>query len=854
MTTISLNQHIPALDFCNTTVPAAPGPPILGFAWDAEAMADSLSLASETGLKSAQRKAALPWTLVAKGCAPKLRQDATLKDVPMREGEAFPALPCVAFSATGIVAASQSFLDLAGENLEEVLGADLRRAPLHWLLPKMNKILNQEALVPLEKLHKNSFAGHIWDALGEEDEVQSSTENERQPVTVCLLLSPGREGKVFWNLVHAFKMEEVLAVHVLMPIAAEVPSIFWQLQQPAEGFAAYHGPIPELSPYLDVILQRLRSKLGKLQLQEARQETIQLQEPVPAAPARKGRRASDLGPMSSETSPHLPTDLIRVAMTRRISEVSLCSDLPDLDELWAAGAAPGLRCRALEAVEVRCRDLARALSDVFSGTGIHFVPRFGAAMALPYELYSFWEEVLANESQALMSHWKYGKKGDKNHRRELFNIEPYMILDPDEMDCTIAYMSQGLEDLFGYWRAWALGRHFRFLPLDQEVSEVLGGVEALQWASQDPTVFENQYDFSAKHFVLAVVLPLYTQMPALHDLLTTNDPEANLRMVGQHFVPRVGLAPVRDFQGLWPHLVRLLFRLKNPPREEMMRPTLLDQEEGLACWVADVRSRDLPLVFLSHALQKLTGFLADFALARTGNNPGLQPWEVLHLIELSMPAVLKSHQIPELNEDEMGMALDEWGVFLVQEREDVWGFKRRENPLKACEYYSAHFAAFLRTGEDYVGDLFQGLVEVHAFKGVLESLLEVLRSDLQRVLQDDQAEGKMDQVIMTVDYTGFQREWVLGRNCRFLQPKDFERNQQFNGDQLEHLRVFCAQARKFSMPSASNTFALLLNERRNGSPFWNLSSFHHLEVNEKRYIVSVMLPFREVGEKHKNNT
>ncbi|CAK9052681.1 Uncharacterized protein SCF082_LOCUS28788 [Durusdinium trenchii] len=273
-------------------------------------MADSLSLAAETGLKSAQRKAALPWTLVAKGCAPKLRQvcglrpsgrkmlDATLKDVPMREGEAFPALPCVAFSATGIVAASQSFLDLAGENLEEVLGADLRRAPLHWLLPKMNKILNQEALVPLEKLHKNSFAGlsrttrvRREDALGEEDEVQSSTENERQPVTVCLLLSPGREGKVFWNLVHAFKMEvkkEVLAVHVLMPIAAEVPSIFWQLQQPAEGFAAYHGPIPELSPYLDVILQRLRSKLGKLQLQEARQvsgveETRRRRERIPHA-------------------------------------------------------------------------------------------------------------------------------------------------------------------------------------------------------------------------------------------------------------------------------------------------------------------------------------------------------------------------------------------------------------------------------------------------------------------------------------------------------------------------------------------------------------------------------------------
>lgn len=28
-------------------------------------------------------------------------------------------------------------------------------------------------------------------------------------------------------------------------------------------------------------------------------------------------------------------------------------------------------------------------------------------------------------------------------------------------------------------------------------------------------------------------------------------------MVGQHFVPRLGLAPLKDFSGLWPHLVRL---------------------------------------------------------------------------------------------------------------------------------------------------------------------------------------------------------------------------------------------------------------------------------------------------------
>ena len=33
------------------------------------------------------------------------------------------------------------------------------------------------------------------------------------------------------------------------------------------------------------------------------------------------------------------------------------------------------------------------------------------SLRLPYELYYFWEEVLASESQVLMSHWKYGKKG-----------------------------------------------------------------------------------------------------------------------------------------------------------------------------------------------------------------------------------------------------------------------------------------------------------------------------------------------------------------------------------------------------------------------------------------------------------
>ncbi|CAJ1435314.1 unnamed protein product, partial [Effrenium voratum] len=51
--------------------------------------------------------------------------------------------------------------------------------------------------------------------------------------------------------------------------------------------------------------------------------------------------------------------------------------------------------------------------------------------------------------------------------------------------------------------------------------------------------------------------------------------------------------------------------------------------------------------------------------------------------------------------------------------------------------------------------------------------------------------------------------------------------------------------RKSMRPTITTTLALLLNERRNGSPFWNLSCYLHVEVLGKNYIVSVMLPFTQ---------
>jgi hypothetical protein len=57
----------------------------------------------------------------------------------------------------------------------------------------------------------------------------------------------------------------------------------------------------------------------------------------------------------SRTSiPNLP----RFQCLSRLRAVSLCSSLPELFELWDAGASSAMRCRALEATELRCRPWA----------------------------------------------------------------------------------------------------------------------------------------------------------------------------------------------------------------------------------------------------------------------------------------------------------------------------------------------------------------------------------------------------------------------------------------------------------------------------------------------------------------
>lgn len=79
-----------------------------------------------------------------------------------------------------------------------------------------------------------------------------------------------------------------------------------------------------------------------------------------------------------------------------------------------------------------------------------------------------------------------------------------------------------------------------------------------------------------------------------------------------------------------------------------------------------------------------------------------------------------------------------------------------------------------------------------------------------------------------IKLTGYAREEIIGRNCRFLQGKDT------SPQTVSAIREAVASARRFDGD--------ILNYRRNGTPFWNGLSLGPLEDEEgKRYFVGLQL-------------
>jgi hypothetical protein len=83
--------------------------------------------------------------------------------------------------------------------------------------------------------------------------------------------------------------------------------------------------------------------------------------------------------------------------------------------------------------------------------------------------------------------------------------------------------------------------------------------------------------------------------------------------------------------------------------------------------------------------------------------------------------------------------------------------------------------------------------------------------------------------------TGYPANFSVGRSCRFLQPRLGVMNEAFNKLEKNRMKDFC----KAPEPQGTVIINLLLNERLDGSRFWNLLRMEHVEVMGHSYILGV---------------
>lgn len=87
--------------------------------------------------------------------------------------------------------------------------------------------------------------------------------------------------------------------------------------------------------------------------------------------------------------------------------------------------------------------------------------------------------------------------------------------------------------------------------------------------------------------------------------------------------------------------------------------------------------------------------------------------------------------------------------------------------------------------------------------------------------------------------TGYKREFVVGRNCRFLQPKNKKENDMINGEERDRMRHFCTEAKHKQTATKGVIVNLILNETPDGSKFWNVLRMSRLEIDGHQYIFAI---------------
>jgi hypothetical protein len=231
------------------------------------------------------------------------------------------------------------------------------------------------------------------------------------------------------------------------------------------------------------------------------------------------------------------------------------------------------------------------------------------------------------------------------------------------------------------------------------------------------------------------------------------------------------------------------------------------------------------------------------------------------ILAMPMPSCFKddetSRAVYEFDQALLSSFLDEMCRFLVKMRNHLRIGLTEGSMVKAAKYATESIMSFLkRHCDDFEGDHQVprlGYTAVDQFRLDITwlTLLSKLKNRLVQVwgvsdfheenvacaVSDPNAKD-CPLVYISAKFetmTGYSRHWVLGRNCRFLQPNDHHRNMLFNEEDKLRMRDFCAG----KMPEGSRIINLLVNESRSGQPFWNLLVMEHVWLEETCLIFGV---------------
>eukprot|EP00441_Pelagodinium_beii_P031800 CAMPEP_0197644268 /NCGR_PEP_ID=MMETSP1338-20131121/17298_1 /TAXON_ID=43686 ORGANISM="Pelagodinium beii, Strain RCC1491" /NCGR_SAMPLE_ID=MMETSP1338 /ASSEMBLY_ACC=CAM_ASM_000754 /LENGTH=1843 /DNA_ID=CAMNT_0043217639 /DNA_START=27 /DNA_END=5558 /DNA_ORIENTATION=+ len=936
-----------------------------------------ITLGAKTALQKVRRTKEgvpdqTPWAEVAAACKFPLAQvcgcsqlgqvflQETLNDTPLETSEdgGRSGLPCVAFNNNGVFSASQSFQELCGRTWGRLGGMDLRKVPLHSLTPdQQHRKLNNEPWVTIEKLHQQSFSStpsragksktankqSLVRAAGTKAGSQAGLNQAGSMVMeedgkegvhdikVALMVSPGRRGKPFWNLLHAFSFDylgQLVIVHVLMPLETSVPTMLWMPKENPDSVNP--GPAPDVLQFLDMLMQRLRWQLPDLHREEAlhicrlpRGEMLSEEPSVAHVEAllEEGNQSNEgmlkTKPLTTkgarlrfgdDDSPHekggSSPEHIKQAHHRR-SLTAYANSLPDssavqaeveFEDLEDAGMEEeeedcmvvfhegyhGSLPKVLQAAEKGCRKLLQALEEKNAYSGLHFVPRTGDVAMLLYPELKSWERCFEEATdvrsrlfppgsipalaytatlQDLVNDWLKIQltSGKETGRRDRHNLSteslrqdpenlPFVVMDPNEVDCPLVYVSSGFEEMTGHWRSWALGRNIRFLLLQDGARNVAYNGQEI--AKIDDFCQNNEQDEETRRFAPAV--------PGAHikryvfDLSRQSPNEA-----AKPYQCSVRTQPLRELGDA----VAADAGTRRSPTPVNVKPA---EDDLVAVLLIKGPKSSVPfwtVLYLRHVWLKDPGTVdsrVDQAYkhyvfcsfvpmtAQKAAIEDLLPWDFSKHSEhmaLRIRQMLqeRAHQLAQRREAQSDAAhqlphhLDARSMAnLIDEVVPDWLLEPGNERISSCS-----------VGCQFVPRV--GLRSVARFEGRWPSLLRSMEAQLQEVLgklpkdllertvEDDDG-GLMCWVLdpHAKDYplvffgkplqklSGFSSEQALARNARFLQPKMSRIDHAINGDERKRIKDFCERCSTADNIQNPTEMSILLLEKKCGRRFFAL--------------------------------